>query len=226
MWPIFAVVLPLLHCCGTTNIVWWLISVLFFSLPGIPCSVNTLFTGMASAWNVFSFRLWGTGDGWGEAMSWMEEGGDDGCDGGGGWTGLCVYGTHFHHLHTVCWHLVGLFGMKKGCEYMCHGLWWEQNCDINFFVTHRVYTHGGWYYDWWHAVNIDATADVHRLLLLQERGMFWFSSSVMLKVGEIIFLFVKMCMNYPQAIISMKLMKFTVLYTATMKGSELLLRKS
>ena len=32
--------------------------------------------------------------------------------------------------------------------------------------------------------------------------------------------------NYPQTIISMKLTKFTVLYTATMKGGKRLLRKS
>ena len=39
-------------------------------------------------------------------------------------------------------------------------------------------------------------------------------------------LFVKIGTNYSQAIISMKLTKFTVLYTAAMKGDRHLLRKS
>ena len=37
---------------------------------------------------------------------------------------------------------------------------------------------------------------------------------------------VKTGMNYFQAVTSMKLMQFTVLYTATMKGGKRLLRKS
>ena len=39
-------------------------------------------------------------------------------------------------------------------------------------------------------------------------------------------LFVQIDINYSQAIISRKLMKVTVLYTATMKGGEQLLRRS
>ena len=39
-------------------------------------------------------------------------------------------------------------------------------------------------------------------------------------------LIVKICTNYPQAIINMKLMKSTVLCTATMKENKGLLRKS
>ena len=37
--------------------------------------------------------------------------------------------------------------------------------------------------------------------------------------------FVKKGISYSQAITNMKLMKFTVLYTATMKGAKQLLRK-
>ena len=43
---------------------------------------------------------------------------------------------------------------------------------------------------------------------------------------ECIFLFVKIGVKYPQAIISMTLMKFTVLYTATLEGGKQLLRKN
>ena len=43
---------------------------------------------------------------------------------------------------------------------------------------------------------------------------------------EYTFLFIEIVIKYPQAIISMKLMKFTVLYTATMKEGKQLLRKS
>ena len=38
------------------------------------------------------------------------------------------------------------------------------------------------------------------------------------KSMECTFLCVKIMINYPQAIFSMKLMKFTALYTATLKG--------
>ena len=53
--------------------------------------------------------------------------------------------------------------------------------------------------------------DVHRLFLLQE---------------QCTSLFVKTSVKYPQVIITMKLTKFTVLYTAIMKGGQLWLRKS
>ena len=57
---------------------------------------------------------------------------------------------------------------------------------LNFFAARHVYTHGGWYYHRWHTVNIDAKAYVHRLLSLQEHGMFDFYHVLwlMLKVGK------------------------------------------
>ena len=50
-------------------------------------------------------------------------------------------------------------------------------------------------------MKIDAVADVHKLFIVQERKMFSFLQ-----------------VKYPQAIITLKLMTFIVLYTATMKG--------
>ena len=43
---------------------------------------------------------------------------------------------------------------------------------------------------------------------------------------EQIHLSIQLGINYSQAIISMKLMKFTVLYIATMKGGKWLMRKN
>ena len=42
---------------------------------------------------------------------------------------------------------------------------------------------------------------------------------------DLISLFVKICINYAKEIISMKPLKSTVLYTATMKGGKQLLRQ-
>ena len=63
-------------------------------------------------------------------------------------------------------------------------------------------------------------ADVHKLLLQLERGCFYKYCAESMECTS---LFVKMGINYPQAKISMKLMKFTVLYMATMKGGKQLL---
>ena len=52
---------------------------------------------------------------------------------------------------------------------------------FTFFATHCIHTRSGWYYRSWRAANIDATADVHKLFLLQGHGMFRFIS-VELKV--------------------------------------------
>ena len=45
----------------------------------------------------------------------------------------------------------------------------------NFFTTHHIYTCSGWGPCWWCAANIEATADVHKLFLLQEQWLFHFS---------------------------------------------------
>ena len=61
-------------------------------------------------------------------------------------------------------------------------------------------------------------------LLRQQRDLIVID--VVLKSTECISLFVKISINDPQAIISIHIMKLTVLYTADMKGATQLLRKS
>ena len=55
----------------------------------------------------------------------------------------------------------------------------------------------------------DSAAGVHKLFLMQEQSMFYFHKCYVKKI-ECTSLLVKIGINYPQAIISMKLMKFSV----------------
>ena len=65
----------------------------------------------------------------------------------------------------------------------------------------------------------------HKLFLLQKHWIFFFFECSA-KSMECTPIFVKIGINYYQEIISMKLKKFRVLYTTTMKGGKQLLRKS
>ena len=60
----------------------------------------------------------------------------------------------------------------------------------------------------------DATADVHVLFFLQEHGIFNRYKCCVKKYGMHSSVLVKIGTNYPQALIILKLMKFTVVYTA------------
>lgn len=99
---------------------------------------------------------------------------------------------------------------------------WEEDSKhldaIFFFKLFRntlclyIDTHRGWYHYW------SCTVNTSWAVLTTRK---WWAKRM-----ECTSLFVKLGVNYPQAIISRKLMKFTVLYIATLTGAKRLLRKS
>ena len=69
-------------------------------------------------------------------------------------------------------------------------------------------------------------ANIHQLFLLLKHGMFYLLLSILLKSMECTSVSGKIGTTYPQAIVSMKLMKFTVLCTPVRIMEEGKLRKS
>ena len=68
-------------------------------------------------------------------------------------------------------------------------------------------------------------SESHELILLQQHGMFNFCKCCAKSMECSPLFCVKMGVNYPQAMISVKRMKLSVIYTTAMKGDKRLLKK-